>query len=50
MDSNVVEMNLRRGQLSGDREDGKFYNFGREREGVMDTQDPQGEPHVIIRG
>lgn len=43
MDPNVVEMNLRRGQLSKDMDD-KNYR-GRER----DVRYPQGEPHVIIR-
>jgi hypothetical protein len=45
MDPNVVEINLRRGQLSKDREDEKFIA----REGVRGAQNPQGEPHVIIR-
>ena len=46
MDPNVVEINLSRGQLSKDREYEKNY---REGEGVGHAQDPQGEPHVIVR-
>ena len=50
IDPNVVEMNLRRGQLNNDKRiTGRMRNH-REGEGVRDAQDTQGEPHVIVRG
>ena len=50
IDPNVVEMNLRRGQLNNDKRITRRMRNHREGEGVRDAQDTQGEPHVIVRG
>jgi hypothetical protein len=56
IDPNVVEMNLRPGQLNAEKGDGMIEGEGSERGGGReahadaDAQDTQGEPHVIVRG
>ena len=50
IEPNVVEMNLRRGQLNAEKRDGMIEGERPKRERDADAQDTQGEPHVIVRG